>query len=459
MTPPVDEASSVRRRLLGLLWIPLTLLLGTGMLIDYAFGNRPIAAAYDQALVNSALGIAAYVEVGADGRITAQLSPQEEALLRSDRYDTIYYRVLGPDGAFLAGDRDLPAPDGASRNPSYADAVFRDEPIRIARYRERTDAGTVTIDVAETRHKRDRARRHVLASLFLTDVLQLGGTLLLVWIGVRYGLRPLTALRDQIAARSARDLAALDETPVPTEVRPLVRALNRLFATVREAAAAQQQFLANAAHQLRTPLGGIQAQLELLARDPAAAPLRERVLALHAGSRRAAHTANQLLALARAEPSAIIAGDIRPLDLRALVADAVAGQLDRALAEGIDLGAEAEAVRVAASEWLLRELLANLVDNALSYTPRGGRVTLRSGRDGSGAFLEVEDDGPGIPADERARVLERFYRAPGSPGNGCGLGLAIVDEIARLHGADLSIVSGTGDVGTRVRVRFTRRAF
>jgi two-component system sensor histidine kinase TctE len=456
MISATERATSVKRRLLSLLLVPLTFLLGFGMLVDYVVGTKPIPLAYDQALVNTAVGIAAHVRVDG-GNVSAKLSAQEEALLRSDRYDKIYYLVSGPDGAYIAGDRGLPDA-GPLRNPSYRNVSFRDEPVRVASYHTQTAAGRVTISVAETQHKRERARRRLLASLFLTDVVQLVGTLLLVWIGVRYGLRPLTALRDEIAARSARDLAALDEAPVPAEVRPLVFALNRLFATVREAADAQQQFLANAAHQLRTPLGGIQAQLELLARDPAAAPLRERVLALHEGSRRAAHTANQLLALARAEPSSIVAGDIRPVDLRTLVADAVAAQLDRALIAHIDLGAEAESVRVAGSDWLLRELLANLLDNALAYTPAGGHVTLRCGRDGSGAFLEVEDDGPGIPQAERARVLERFYRARGSPGNGCGLGLAIVDEIARLHGADLAITEGAGGHGTRVRLRFPHNA-
>ncbi|GAA0718464.1 sensor histidine kinase [Dokdonella soli] len=456
MTPHTEHATSVRRRLLSLLLAPLALLLGTGILIDYISASKPIPIAYDQALVNSALAVAAHVQVDEAGHISAVLSPGAEAVLRSDRYDTIYYLVIDPRGEFVAGDRGLPVASSATRNPSYLDAVFRGDPIRVASYRTQTSAGPVTVSVAETRHKRDHGRRRVLASLFATDLVQLAGTLLLVWIGVRYGLRPLTALRDQIAARSARDLAALDVAPVPLEVRPLVHALNRLFETVREAADAQQQFLANAAHQLRTPLGGIMAQLDLLARDPAAAAVRERVLALREGSRRAAHTANRLLALARAEPSALVAGDIRSVDLRALVADAVAAQLDRALAAHIDLGVEAEVVRVPASDWLLRELLANLVDNALTYTPIGGRITLRCGNEGDGAFLEVEDDGPGIPPAERARVLERFYRAPGAPGNGCGLGLAIVDEIARLHGAHLVIAGGAEGRGTRIRLRFPR---
>jgi two-component system sensor histidine kinase TctE len=457
MTSPTDHAGSVQRRLLGLLLIPLALLLAGGILLDYTIVIRPIPAAYDQALVNAALGIAAHVEVDANGHVAADLSQQADTLLRSDRYDAVYYLVSGPDGAYLAGDRDLPVAPGDPRKPTYRDTEFRGDPIRVASYRVPTAAGVVTVSVAETLHKRERARRRVLVSLVGTDLLQLGATLLLAWIGVRYGLRPLRALRDQIAARSARDLAPLDLAPVPGEVRPLVRALNRLLATVREAAEAQQRFLADAAHQLRTPLGGIQAQLELLAHDPGAAPLRDRVRALHEGSRRAAHTANQLLALARAEPSAVVAGDIRPVDLKALVTDAVAAQFDRALAAHQDLGAETEPVHVAASDWLLRELLANLLDNALAYTPAGGHVTVRCGADGAGAFLEVEDNGPGIPPALRGRVRERFYRLPGSRGNGCGLGLAIVDGIARLYGAELGIDEGADGRGTRVRVRFAHR--
>jgi two-component system sensor histidine kinase TctE len=244
---------------------------------------------------------------------------------------------------------------------------------------------------------------------------------------------------------------------VPIEVQPLVNALNNLFDTVRAAAHSQQQFLANAAHQLRTPLTGIIAQLELLARDPAGAAIREQLLDLHQGSRRLAHTANQLLALARAEPTANTQEQFHQLDLAALAGDGVADHLDRSLAEQIDLGADAQPARVFGSAWLLRELLANLIDNALSYTPPGGNVTVRCGRVGAGAFLEVEDDGPGIPADERARVRERFYRLPGSRGNGCGLGLAIVEEIARAHEARLSLDDGPGGRGTRVRIEFARR--
>jgi len=336
----------------------------------------------------------------------------------------------------------------------FGDRVFRGRPIRIARYTTRVGNAQVSVVIAETLRKRISATRRILTTVVLTDILQLAGTLLLVWLAVRYGVRPLRALGEQIAQRSGRDLAPLDPGPVPAEVRPLVSALNSLFDTVRAAARAQQQFLADAAHQLRTPLTGLIAQLDLLARDSSSEPLRGRLSALHEGTRRLAHTANQLLALARSERSATTPDDFQPVALPLLVGDVVAHQLDRSLAAQIDLGADSAPASVHGSEWLLRELLANLVDNALSYTPAGGRVTVRCGSGPGGAFLEVEDDGPGIPAAERQRVRERFYRLRGTRGDGCGLGLAIVEEIARAHEADFVIGEGAGGRGTRARVEF-----
>ena len=456
MKPSPENAPSLRRRLLRFLLVPLSLLLGIGIFIDYQTGTSSIRLAYDQVLREASLAIAAHVR-NAHGEIVVDLSPQAIAMLRSDSRDTIYYVVRGPLGGLISGDSDLPVGGLDQSMPEYRDVVYRGHPIRIAGYATLIDGAAVTIAVAETLHKRERASKHILTSIVLSDVLQLIGTLLLVWFGVRYGVRPLRALSTQIAKRSARELAPLDQATVPAEVRPLVQALNGLFETVRVAALSQQQFLANAAHQLRTPLTGINAQLDLLARDPDAGAIRDRLVALHEGTRRLAHTANQLLALARAEPSANLVDDFQQVDLGVLVVETVALQLDRSLLTHIDLGAETESAFVRGSAWLLRELLANLVDNALHYTPEGGRVTVRCGLCNGGAFLEIEDDGPGIPEADRAHILERFYRVPGSPGSGCGLGLAIVDEIARVHDARLTIDAAPTAHGTLARVLFPDR--
>ncbi|MDR3386605.1 MAG: sensor histidine kinase N-terminal domain-containing protein [Rudaea sp.] len=457
-----DAKTTVRRRLLLTLLVPLALLLSVGVLVDFFNSTRTVRAAYDQGLANETVAVAELLRLDAGGAIKSDLPPQAVAVLRADNYDLIFYLVLGPHGEFIAGDDGLPVADPPLEQTVYHEARYRDHPIRAATYRTRTDAGVVTITVAETLHKRENATRRIFTGALFTDLLQMSASLMLIWFGVRYGLRPLLALRDQIAARPARELAPLDERGVPDEVIPLTSAVNRLLAAVREATLAQQQFLADAAHQLRTPLTGIQAQLELLARDPAAGELRERLHNLHNGCRRLAHTANQLLALARAEPSANLADDFRAVELQGLVEEAVAGNLDRALECRIDLGAETAPARVHGVAWLLRELLANLVDNALTYTPANGHVTVRCGivenESTSEPFLEVEDNGPGIAESERARVIERFYRLPASGGSGCGLGLAIVDDIAHVHGASLEIAAGAGDRGTRVRVRFPAHA-
>ena len=445
---------TIRQRLLLILLGPLALLLSLGIVFDYSAVTAPLQAALDQAMANEALALAAQLQRENDGSIAFDLTPQAIEVLRADKDDSVYYLVTAPNGAVLGGDAGLPAVSAGNDNPAFRDAAFAGQTIRVATYRVGTPPATITI--AETTHKREFARRRLLTMIILGDIVQLAGILALVWLGVRIGLRPLLALRAQIDSRSARDLAPLDESGVPGEVRPLTTALNQLFATVRATAQGQLQFLANAAHQLRTPLAGLQTQIELMTEDPAAAALRPRLAGVLDGTRRLAHTANQLLALARAEPTAAVAADFRDLDLRELAEDAVARHFNTAVQRHIDLGVEAAAAPVSGSAWLLRELLSNLVDNALAYTPADGRVTVRCGRDGTHPFVEVEDDGPGIAPEQRARVRERFYRAPGSGGEGCGLGLAIVDEIARAHRATLTIDGGPNGRGTRARVTFPR---
>jgi two-component system sensor histidine kinase TctE len=189
-------------------------------------------------------------------------------------------------------------------------------------------------------------------------------------------------------------------------------------------------------------------------REPVAAPLQSRLASLHEGVSTLSHSANQLLALAQADRSTSLGDGFRKTDLKSAVERVVERNVDRAVECGLDLGAECSPASVEANSRLLDDLLGNLMDNSLKYTPSGGRVTVRSGYDTHHPYLEVEDDGPGIPEKERPRVLERFYRIPGSPAGGCGLGLAIVDEIARQHDARLSIESGAEGRGTRIRVLF-----
>ncbi|MGB6604440.1 MAG: sensor histidine kinase [Steroidobacteraceae bacterium] len=443
--------NSIRGRLLAYLLPPLVLLLAAGVYLDYETGAAPVREAYDHALASAALAIATRAQNGVQPAELAQIATAVDALLHPGAKSHAYY-VVRSGSRWLAGDADLPVSAGESGNPVFFDARHRGAAVRVVTY-SIPGPRSLAVSVAETTAERDRATLHLLVSEVLTDVVQLVATVVLVWIGVALALRPMLRLGDQVATRSARELSPLDVRAAPGEVRLLVTELNRLFAALGEASRVQQHFLANAAHQMRTPLAGLLIQLDLLITESSDGRVRHELLALQQSAQNLAHTADQLLTLARADPAVHLAEEFTPVDCGKLIADVVAQNLDRALVKGIDLGAQIEPVHPECVAWLIREVLANLVDNAIRYVPAGGHVTVRCGIAGGRAYLEVEDDGPGIPLYERQAVRQRFYRLPDSPGSGCGLGLAIADEVARLHGAELEI--GDCDaVGTRVRLRF-----
>jgi two-component system sensor histidine kinase TctE len=444
---------SIRRRLLIFLLPPLTALLLIGVFVDFRAALVFAHKTYDQRLTDAALALAARISA-ADGEIPQDLLPRRPPTSGVERDPDFSYSIVGPQGQRIAGDRHLQtAPRGAT-NPSFLDAVLAGKPVRVVSYQLATATGPITVSVAGADDSRTGPAHFVLGSTWLIGFIQLDITLLLVWIGVHFGLKPLLSLRQQIEARSARELRPLEVAPVPAEVRPLVDGLNQLFAMLGEAARAQRQFVADTAHQLRTPLAGLLGHLEVMMQEPAAAPLRDRLGSLHEGMTRLAHSANQLLALARTDPAASLADRFETVDLKALCERILERNLDRSVASQHDLGADIQPVEAPGNVRLLEDLLGNLVDNALHYTPAGGHITVRCGTHHGATFLEVEDDGPGIPEAERPRVRERFYRMPGSQGHGCGLGLAIVDEISRLHDANLTIDSGANGHGARIRVSF-----
>jgi two-component system sensor histidine kinase TctE len=366
--------------------------------------------------------------------------------------------VTGPGGELIAGTAQLPAalPVSGARGDSvsFRDADFQGLKLRVASLRTRTDAGPVTVTVAETLQRRASTQRVMLLGKLLVDFAELDVTLLLIWIGVYFGLRPLSRLRERVDEQSTATLQRFNEADAPGELRPLILALNHLLELRHDAALSQRRFVADAAHQMRTPVTGLLAQLELLLQAPAAVAVKGELTTINRSVQQLAHTANQLLALARAEPVSAVGESFKPVALRPLVEQLVERNIDRAVSAGLDLGADAQAAQVTGDAWLLEDLLGNLIDNALKYTPRGGHVTVRSGVEHGQPYLEVEDDGPGIAESERLRVRERFYRLPGSPGTGCGLGLAIVDEIARAHHASFSIGLPSQGGGTRMHIRF-----
>jgi len=445
-----ETGGSLAGRLLALLSVPLGALLLIALLFHYLGIVGPEREAADQSLTDLALVYASSVRENELGGAAVRLSPTTAAGLSRRAGSAPRYCLRDASGRTLDGDDRLPAL--GSTNQVATLMVPSLGTFRLTAIDGHSGGVSWRLVVGQDMQSNRSTGGRLTATLVL-DVLQLCAALALLWLGVRRGLRPLTQLRDTLVRRSARDLEPLDVDGLPVELKPLVAALNGLFDRLASTAASQRKFVADAAHQLRTPLAGIRAQLEVLASESEPAEFRARIGSVQAGVERLSHTAHQLLALAQADAAhGRHAADVH---LEKLLGDAVASEVDRALAAGIDLGAELQPVSVRGYDWHLRELVANLLDNALSYARQGGAVTVRCGRDGTGAYLEVEDDGPGIPPEHRPRVVERFHRVPGAPGTGSGLGLAIVADVVSLHGGRLEIGEGRGGVGTRVRVRFT----
>jgi two-component system sensor histidine kinase TctE len=297
---------------------------------------------------------------------------------------------------------------------------------------------------------RNMAHREDIFKMILMDTLLPLSALIplmtiIVWFGTGAGLAPLLRLRKEVEGRSPIDLAPLQIESAPQEVRSLVRALNELLASVRQNVNAQKRFIADAAHQLRTPLAGLKSQTALaikLTDDPA---LIDRLKLVDQSAARGAHLINQLLMLARADPEAVAVSDMAPLNVRAFVQDIVAEFVPRAMRAEIDLGMDDDAVpdgrgplQIKAHALLLREALTNVLDNAIKYTGRGGEITVRIQPDGAHVRIIIADNGPGIPEADRGRVFERFVRAT-DQGEGCGLGLAIVRDIVAQHGGTVEL--------------------
>jgi two-component system sensor histidine kinase TctE len=446
---------SIRRRLLALLLIPTAAIAALATYSAYRTTLSPFEAAYDQDLLDAALAVASNIEAGRGARPAISLTPDAVKVLRSDSQDTIYYRVSGGDGRFLAGDAGLPVPHQRIRNPTFTDSAYQGEPIREANYRVITPAGAAIVTVAETLHKRALARRQVLQSSLAVDAAQLVTALIVIWFGVGFAFRPLRRVERQLAMRGARDLDPVTTDGVPDEIRSLIVALNRLLRALQEAEQAERSFLENAAHQLRTPLAGMLAHLELLAADSAPAE-GERVRDILEGGRRLARTTHQLLALARSDTAARTLVNLEAVYLPGVVEAAIAPRIGAADRAQVEIGAQIEPAETRGVRWLLEEALGNLADNAIAATPPGGSVTIRCGVAEDRPFIEVIDTGVGIPPAELDQVFERFYRASNARKAGSGLGLAIVGEVARMHRAEIDITAGAEGIGTVVRMTFQR---
>lgn len=432
------------------LW-PLSI--GVTYLVAKSIANEP----FDRSLEDRVTVLAQQVKE-VEGEPSVHLPFSARDILRADDIDNVYFQVSGPRGELVAGDSDMPLPEDEEEPVPWAvmlrDGQMRNGDVRIAytyvnlqpaRFGSRSSDTTryALVQVGETLEKRRELANQIIKGVILPEFIILPIGITLLWFALSRGLSPLTSLQESIRSRRADDLSPIDSRAVPEEISPLVRSLNEMLERLSQSIQSQKRFIADAAHQMKTPLAGMRMQSELALRQDSHEEIHRSLEQLAKSSASATRLVNQLLALARAENDSPQAAPLLRVELSGLARNAVQDWFGAAQAREIDLGFETDEtpVHVLGNATMLREMLNNLIDNALRYTQQRGSVTVRVRADVEQglALLEVEDNGPGIAPPEREKVFERFYRILGNEADGSGLGLAIVREIAQRHGADVDI--------------------
>ena len=442
------ETRSLFSEILDWMLAPLLLLWPISVTLTYVGVESIANAPFDRSLGDT-VSLLAYHVRDSGGKVSLDLSVPAGELLHDDGTGSVAFMVLGARKEFVAGDRDLPIPpeDEIPRPHQihYRFDRLNGTDMRFAHtwVELRRDGGPAyaLVQVAETLDKRTQLANEIITGVMVPQFVILPIAVLLVWFGLTRGLAPLSTLQAHIRARKPDDLSPIDTRAAPDEISPVVASFNELLQRLALNIKLQQRFLADAAHQMKTPLAGLRTQAELALRETDPQELKRSLRQISGATERATHLINQLLALARAEHLANDPAALRVIDLGPVARELVQALVPEAIARRLDLGFEEteQPVRVFGAPMLVRELLKNLVDNAIRYTPAGGSITVRIRQERGAAFLEVEDTGPGIPVNERRHVFDRFYRILGTNVDGSGLGLAIVREIAERHGALLRV--------------------
>lgn len=451
------ESDSLRQKLLSWVIMPMVILLFLSIALIYKLGHESADRRHDRFLSDSAKLLLDQLST-VNGEVKLNLHSGVQAMLYADKKDQVYYSLSGWRQNFGFGTPDLPMPRGQlSEKPIYYLTTYRGQLVRMMAaimYDPDVASGRVVVMVGKTLRLHDERAEEWMWRILPSQVVLTLFAGVMVWWGVGRGLQPLIQLRNEVMRRSSQDLSPLPENKVVAEVRPLIRSINELMGRLDEALILQRRFVADAAHQLRTPLTGLKAQAELalLLNEPV--EIRHSLEQMRIAADHAAHLANQLLLLARAEPGT--QDSMAPLNLTALARSTTEYWVQSAWQKQIDLGFECDQkdCMITGNSLMLGEMLNNLIDNALRYTKQGGRVTVRIRCDDESICLEVEDNGPGIPEQDKARVFERFYRVLGTDQQGCGLGLSIVREIADRHHAAVRLLAGADGLGTLMRITF-----
>jgi two-component system sensor histidine kinase TctE len=451
---------SLKAEILFRLVIPLIFFVIFDAVLSYFVTLHYVDEAYDRWLLDSARSLAQEIKVR-EGKAFAELPTAALEIFKWDEQDKTYFKINSSEQEILAGDNLVPEPLGPETDwshPVYFNDKMYGEPVRVVSMLIPLDKTPekVFVHVAETLNKRKAMMTDILLSDLIPQIVLILLTGLFLLTGIKKGLKPLHLLADQIAQRSSRDLSPIPETHIFLEVQTLTDTINELLEAHTQAIATQQRFIANAAHQLRTPLAGLKLQAERALREQEVSAMQPALQQIQNSADRMSHLTTQLLVLARSEPISR-EYELLPVNLYALAKQICIDWVPKALQRNIELSFESteKTLYVQGDEILLRELLVNLLDNAIAYGYENGNILVRLHRDPAPCLI-VEDDGPGIPESEMKRVFERFYRIPGSPGNGCGLGLSIVKEIADLHKASFELSRAGAHGGTRIKLMFKK---
>lgn len=462
--------TSLRNQLFSWLLVLLLPLIFISAIAGYYLASQYTNLAYDKSLYRTALALADQVSLEALG---AQVNLPQIAkdILEFDEDDDIYIRILGPRGDLLTTHSYLPLPSTYPKadQSQYYYATLNGEQLRVVIYTlpispetaASTSQNSVYVMVGESLTKRAEMANEILFSMLIPQLIIIVLVSGLLFFGIKRGLHPLNKLKTDLSQRNLNDLSPIDNSKAPTELRPLLNAFNDLLARVSGGISKEQRFIADAAHQLKTPLAGLKTQAELALREKNPDKIAHALGQINQASGNLSHMINQLLVLSKAEPDGATYLTFTPVDLCQL-AQAVTGDwVAVALQKNIDLGFEStgllagnKTVIVNGNALLLRELMNNLIDNAIRYTPAGGRITVGLRLENKTAIFYVQDNGIGLAAESQALVFERFYRVLGTQQEGCGLGLTIVQEIAERHGAIVSVTSEGEGKGTLFLVRF-----
>ena len=467
--PDQRSQRSLFGEILDWMLMPLLLLWPVSIGITYVAATSIANEPFDRSLEDRVTVLAQQVRE-INGVLSVDLPVPARDMLRADDIDNVYFQVSGPRRELIAGDADLPLPAEEDTPVPWSvmtrDAQLRNTEVRVAYLyvnlqplrSPNASYGTnrmALVQVAETREKRRVLANQIIKGVILPEFIILPVALTLLWFALTRGLSPLTALQERIRSRRPDDLSPIDSSGVPEEISPLVRSLNDMLARLSQSIQLQKRFIADAAHQMKTPLAGMRMQSELAMRQSDRQEIQRSLEQLSKSSESATRMINQLLALARAENPSAQAMPFETVDIKTLARDTVQEWVQAAMAQRIDLGFEAEEQSpvVPGNPTMLREMLNNLIDNALRYSKPQGHVTVRVRNEaGMRAVIEVEDDGPGIPASERAHVFDRFYRILGTETEGSGLGLAIVKEIVTHHSGEISIEDNPRGKGCLFRI-------